>query len=214
MAADDIYEVSVHFENPSGNASFRLYYQEAIIRSGIGTDTQILAQSWDTALTPSLRAAISDDWLMSAIVCRKVDPVPEAKFRVDLPAQAGLRTGPGLPANNCLLIGLSQTLFSAKSNGRIFVPGIAEGDTTVGNLTAAYQTGPLLTLVNDLAQQLVEESAGTGRWDLGVVSAKIRDAALPAKDWPGAFSPVGTVTGSPIIATQRRRATKVIGAAL
>lgn len=211
MAADDIYELSAHFENPSGHASFRLYYQENVLRSGIGTDTQILAQSWDAAITPSLRAAISDDWLFTAIIARKVDVIPEAKFRVDLAAQAGLRLGPGLPANNCVLIGLSQTLFAQKSNGRVFLPGVAEGDTIVGNLSAAYQTGPLQTLVSALALELVEESAGTGRWSLGVVSAKVRDLALPFKDWQGAFSPVGGVSGSPIVATQRRRATKVKG---
>lgn len=213
MAADDIYEVKANFENPSGNSSFRIYYQEDIPRSGIGTDTQLLAQSWDTAISIALRDVLSDDFLFTSIVASKVDGVPEAKFRVDLATQQGQRSGPALPSNNCLLIGLNQALFGAASNGRIFVPGVAESDTTVGVLNQAFQDNEITALMSALGAQLEEESAGAGRWSLGVISAKVRDVALPAKDWQGAFSTVTSLFTTPIIATQRRRGTDVVGAA-
>jgi len=213
MAADDIYLVSAHFENPSGASSFRLYYQEEVVRSGIGTDTQVLSTSWEDALSLLLRSMISDDFLFTAIVVHKVSGTMEAKFRTDVGTQIGLRVGPSLPSNNAILIGLSQGLFAARHNGRIFIPGPAEGDTLVGNLTTAFQSGPLQAFVDALAIQLVEESGGTGRWNLGVINNDILDSSPPIKDWQTAFSQVISVSGSPIIAGQKRRQTKVRGAA-
>jgi hypothetical protein len=156
---------------------------------------------------------ISDDFLFTSIVAHKVSGDKEAKFRTDITTQVGLRTGPSLPANNCILIGLSQGLYSARHNGRIFIPGPAEGDTLIGNLTSAFQTGPLQDFIDELAIQLAEESGGTGRWNLGVINNEVLDSSPPIKDWQTAFSQVISVSGSPIIAGQKRRQTKVRGAA-
>jgi len=214
MATEDIYQVQGNFENPSGASSFTLFYEESAVRSGVGTDNSVLARSWDDAISPAIRDVIADDWLFSSVVVRKMVANPVPKFRLDLATQIGTRTGPSLPANNALLIQLQQGLFPSSSNGRIFIPGVAEGDTDVGNLTAAFTTAAVQPLVDALAAELVEDSGGTGRWKLGVISAKVLNAALPFKDWAGAFSEVFGVGGSPIIATQRRRQTRVIGAAL
>jgi hypothetical protein len=156
---------------------------------------------------------ISDDYLFTAIVVIKVSGDKEAKFQTDITTQVGLRLGPSLPSNNAILIGLSQGLYGARHNGRIFIPGPAEPDTLVGNLIGAYQTGPLQAMVDALALTLVEESGGTGRWKLGVINGLILNSSPPIKDWQTAFSGVETVTGSPIIAGQKRRQSKVRGAA-
>lgn len=213
MAADDIYQLSCHFENPSGASSFRVFYQEEVVRSGIGTDTQVLTTTFEDKLALLIRSMIADDFLFTSIVAHKVSGTKEAKFRTDITTQVGLRAGPSLPANNAILVGLSQGLFSARHNGRIFVPGPAEGDTLVGNLTAAFQSGPLQSFIDAFVVQLEEESAGTGRWNLGVINTDVLDAVPPAKDWDGAFSQVISMSGSPIIAGQKRRQTKVRGAA-
>jgi len=213
MSQDDIYQVSGHYETSGGAASFRVYYQEEAVRSGIGTDTQILAQSFDDKLTALIRGVLSVSFNFVSIVCHKVSGDREAKFRVDVPTQVGLRAGISLPTNNAILIGLSQGLFSARHNGRIFLPGVSEDDTLIGNLTSAFQVGPLQALVDELVLQLAEESAGTGRWNLGVINGLILNSSPPIKDWQSAFSQVVSVSGSPIIAGQKRRGTQVIGAA-
>ena len=138
MAQDDIYLASFHFENPSGASSFRLFYQEEATRSGAGTDTQVLSTTLDDKLTTVIRDLMASDFLFTAIIVQKVSGDKEAKFRTDIVTQAGTRLAPSLPANNCILVGLSQGLFAAKHNGRIFIPGLAEDDTTVGNLTPAF----------------------------------------------------------------------------
>ncbi len=211
MAADDIYHVQINLEAPSGKASFGLYYEEVVANDFVGLDTRAVGESWDASISSAFLDVLSDDWKFPSIIVRKMvlNPVPMDRF--DNATQAGTVTGPALPANNAMLLSLRQSLNPPSSDGRVFIPGLAEGATNAGVLTAAFQTGVFLTFANALAAQLVQVSAGSGRWNLGVISAKIRDAAPPAKDWEGAFSAVVSITAHPIIATQRRRQTQVRG---
>lgn len=214
MAADDIYKVDVHLEAPSGSASFGLYYEETVARDGGSSDTFQLADAFDTNISPKILAMLSSDWKFPSIEVNKMVLNPVAKSRIDNTVQVGEEAGPSLPANNAILIGLSQGLFTPKSNGRLFMPGVAEGVTAVGVLTQAFLDGAVLDFTTVLLAELAELSGGTGRYRLGVISAKVRDAALPAKDWEGAFATVTSISRNPIIATQRRRQTRVIGRSL
>lgn len=211
MAADDIYHLQVNLEAPSGYASFGMYYEEVVANDFVGTDTQAVAESWDAVAASPLIDILSDDWKYPSLTVRKMVLNPTEMYRLDNSIQVGTVTGPALPANNAMLLGLRQSLNPPKSDGRLFIPGVAEGVTNAGVLTAAFQTGLFLTFASAIAQQLQQVSAGSGRWNLGVISAKIRDAAPPAKDWEGAFSAVTSITANPIIATQRRRQTRVRG---
>lgn len=213
MAADDIYEVKMHFEAPSGYATSRFYIQETVARSTAGTDTQVAADSVHTHMGSEVLAVMSDDWKFPSMEVNKVDPLNTPRWREDRSTPIGLRLGPALPANNSMIINLSQSLFSAKHNGRVYLPPPAEGDTTVSVLQSAFLLGVFNDLVNKFTAEILEVSAGAGRYVVGVVNTSIRDLALPAKDWQGAFSQVIGASGNPIIATQKKRQTRVRGAA-
>ena len=211
MAADNIYLVRVHFEGPSQPASIGIYYQEAGLSTAVQGPTQSLAESFDTALTGRLTNLISEEWQVSAIECSRMDGDDIAKHVFSLQGRPGVRNGASLPANNALLIQLFQVLFPKTSNGRQFIPGLAESDTDVGRITQGYADGVLATYVTRIAQ-VISETDGTGHWTPGVVSAKVRDLIPGQKDWEGAFSGIVGALGWPVIARQRRRQTKVRGA--
>lgn len=211
MAADDIYKIDIFLEAPSGEASFGLYYEEAVGRDGTSNDTQTIADAWDAAHGSNLLDCLSADWKFASIIARKMVLNPVELAQIDNAVQPGTIAGVSLPANNAILLGLKQATFTSKSDGRVFIPGVAETVTSAGVLTAAFLTGALKTFTDALILQLAQLSAGTGRWDLGVISAKVRDAAPPAKDWEAAFAPVTSISRNPIVATQRRRQTKVRG---
>lgn len=211
MAADDIYKIDCQMEAPSGAASFGVYYQETVPRDGAENDNFAISDAFSTDVVPTLLACIGDDWKLAAIESNKLVINPVEKWRVDDAVQVGDIAGPSLPANNAAVFTLHQSTFGARSDGRIFIPGIPESVTLVGVLTAAHLAGVLNTFAQALIDTLVQTSGGTGRWELGVISAKVRDAALPFKDWDGAFAPVTSITRNPIIGTQRRRQTKVRG---
>lgn len=211
MAADDIYHVQVNLEAPSGAASFGLYYQETVASSGGGDGVILLGDAFETLRHTDILDCLCVDWKCPSVVVRKMVILSEAKYRNDIGVQTGLRAGTSLPANNAMLFHLNQATFPARSNGKLFVPGLSETDTTVGVMTSAFLTGPMTALATSLVTPIAELSAGTGVWTPGVISAKVRDAAPPFKDWDGAFAPLTSITPSSIIATQRRRRTKVNG---
>lgn len=207
---NDILSAQLNFEDPSGHSSTKLYFRQTADNSGGGPDGFELADSLDANLSPLILAALSDDFELTGIICRKHFDDPEAQTTFTTAAQSGLGSGPGLPSNNSILFGLKQSLFPVKQNGRLFMPGIPEINTEVGLLAPAYQAGVLTAIGARLILPFASPT-DTGIYEFGMISQKVLNAAPPAKDWAGAFAVVNSVSVSPVIAIQRRRTTKVVG---
>lgn len=206
----DIFSVTVNIGCPQSAASFICWYRETVTKDSFTFATEGLAEAFEARLDTPLRNIMADDFNVPSFTCRKHFQLQEPKFRLPNEVQAGQRPGPGLPANNALVVSLAQGTFPAKSNGRIFIPGLAEADTDVGIIDAAMQI--LVELFTDaLLPPLNEPSPGNGVWELGVISQKVLRVPDAPPDWPGAFAPVTAISTSPIIQTQRRRQTKIIG---
>jgi hypothetical protein len=211
MAADDIYSVKLYFEAPSGVATCGLYYQETVGVTSIENECATLGVAWEDKLGALVLDVMSDEWEFPCIIVNKLTGLPKPRVRIDRTLLPGTRVNTALPANNALQFNLSQALFSPRSNGKIYLPPPPEEDQTDGVLKAAYSNGPVAALTTELGQTIPELAAGTGVFQLGVISAQIRDAALPFKDWDGAFADVLNVSSQGIIATARRRQTRVMG---
>jgi hypothetical protein len=212
MAADDIYLAEFHFEGPTSASSFGIHYQETTGHDASVPGTRILAESLDADLTAAIRGVLANDWSFASITVRAKNHQTESIAREDITTGVGLRAGPSLPANMAWLCKQSQSLFGPKHNGRVYIPGLAEGDSTIGVLTNAFATGAAATLSTAIGANIAQISAGSGVWEPGIINRLVLDAAPPAKDWEGAFSPVATTNPWTIISSQRRRATRVVGA--
>ena len=213
MPADEIYLAEFHFEGPTSPASFGMHYQETVVHDGGGFAVRALAQALVVALKSPIVGALSNDWRHTSVTVRPKSVNNQPFVREDVFAGLGLRAGPALPANMSWIIKQSQGTFSAKSNGRVFIPGLGEPDSIVGQLTNVFLTGQAQALADALALVIEEGGGGTGRWTPGVISRKVLNAGPPPKDWEGAFAPIGSMTAWVIISSQRQRKTKVIGAA-
>lgn len=208
---DDIFHATFFFEDPSGHSSCSAYYQQTADNSSSNYDTAILAEALEGHLAGPITDMISDDFWFSGVRVRKNYDVPQNQFLSSANPSAGDQTGPGLPSNNCILFNLVQNTFPVKSNGKMFFPGIPEPQSNVGVLDTTYHNG----VCNDLATALttpVTALTDTGIWSIGVISQKVLNLTPPTKDWAGAFAFVTAISVNPIIAIQRRRTTKVIGA--
>lgn len=217
MAADDIYLAEYHFEGPTSPASIGLHYQEDVAEDSSTSGPRVLAESLEAVHLAPIKNVLSDDWFVASLTVRKISFMDEPISRIDLPDGVGLRAGPALPANMSWLLKQTQALFGPKHNGRIYVPGLAESDTLIGVLTSAFFTGVATTLAAAFQATIVQISAGTGRWKPGVINRVVLQAPLEEEppeplDWEGSFSPLGTVIPWTIISSQRRRASRVIGA--
>lgn len=214
MSLNDIYRVTTHYELPTSAASWSIYYKETIDASGGDIDTQILAEAYSTHIAVETLAMLSQDCAQPAITCEKVFATPEAKHVVSHGTQIGVRPTDALPSNCSAVMALIQATFSPRSNGRIFVPGIAEGDTDSGVLSTTFLSTVVTPFITKLTAVIDELSAGTGRFTPGVISAKVLNAAPPAKDWAGAFAPLVGVAGNTIVGIMRKRATRAVGRAI
>lgn len=210
MAQDDIYRLSVHYEGPTSVASVAIYYQENALVTGLAGPTRALNESFQFARLSEMRAVLAEDWQISSTQAEKITGAKQAMDLFSLSTGPGTVTGDSLPANNAIVLQLYQAIHPRVSNGRWFLPGVPESATDAGRLTQAFTSGPLSDLANKIDDELAE-SGGAGSWVPGVVSAKIRDANLPAKDWESAFSPLVGAAGWPIIGRQVRRSSKVRG---
>lgn len=213
MAADDIFHVQAIFEAPTGEASVGIYYRENSPQTGPGLGTQALADAWDSAFRLPVINVLANDWWFPSIIVRKVYDEPTPMSRLDSDTQVGAGPAPSLPANNCLQINLTQNAFGARHNGKSFWPGVSEANTNIGVFTNAFLNGPV-SVLRDLMFADVDELSGTGVWKAGVINRLILDSSPPIKDWDGAFAEIVNASYSPIIATQRRRQTKVKGMVL
>jgi len=208
---DDIFHATFHFEDPSGASSCSAYYQQTADNTSSNYDTFKLAEALETQLAAPIVGMLSDDFWFTGVTVRKNYDEPQNAYLSSANPQVGLRTGPGLPSNNAIVLTLNQDTFPVKSNGRMFFPGIPEADTEVGTLTVAYYSAGVIPLATALLLP-VDATLDTGSWQLGVISQKVLNLVPPQKDWPGAFAFCTGIAPSPIIGIQRRRRTRVIGA--
>lgn len=207
---DDVFSVTVNVGCPDSHAMFTFWYRENLVLTSSPFGTTAIAQAFANRFDGALRAFMSDDFQITSYFARKHFRDPEPRWRERNPIQGGLRPGPGLPANKCLVISLNQGTFSAKSNGRVYIPGIPESETLVGVINSAQQL-LVQNFLDLLILPLPEPTPGTGEWTLGVVSRNILHIPDLPPDWLGSFAPVISVAASPIIYSQKRRTTRIIG---
>lgn len=217
MAADEIYLAEYHFEGPTSASSFGLHYQETVGEDSGQTGPRTLAVALEAVHVTPIKDVLSNDWSFASITVRKVSAPDEPIARVDINTGVGLRTGPSLPANMAWLLKQTQTLFTPRHNGRIYIPGLAESDTLIGVLTNAFHTGQATALAAAMQADIAQLSAGTGIWKPGLINRVVLKLPLLEEppeplDWEGSFSALGSTVAWTIISSQRRRASKVVGA--
>lgn len=210
MASDDIYRIEIHYEGPSQAASTSLYFLEDAPRDTGISDTRTLNETFQTLYTQDLRGVLSDDWKLVSSECHKVFGNAVPMHLQEFSNPTGNRPGPSLPANNALILAFTQVTFPRRSNGRVFMPGLAEGDTATGVLSNAFLIGAANALAVRMGNQM-NEPGGTGVWLPIVISATRRDLVPGQKDWPGSVGSVISVDVQPLIGRQVRRSTKVRG---
>lgn len=208
---DDIFRATFHFEDPSGHSSTSCYFQQTADNSSTIRDCIELADALEDELDSLIGDVLSDDFWFTSVEVNKVYDEPEPRWISTALPQAGVQLGPGLPSNCCVLVTIFQSTHGNRGNGRMFWPGVPEAQSNMGTIDATFQSTQWAALCSRL-QLPFSAISDTGEWSLGVISQKILNLTPPLKDWPGAFAFATGVAPQPIIAIQRRRTTRVVGA--
>ena len=208
MAVNDIFKADILLEGPDGPASFGVHFKEGTANTTAFDECSDIAEALKINIGEKLLDILSDEWFFSGIRVSKRSGNPRPMALVDGYVTAHLSSqgqvdSPALPANNAYLFTLQQSTFGARSNGKVYVPGVPESKTDGSILLTAWAS----TEVNNFAQFLeldVQSQSDTGLWWLGVISQK-HLVANPG-DWSGAFAVAGQVVPDSYLAIQRRRA--------
>ncbi|GAI59355.1 unnamed protein product, partial [marine sediment metagenome] len=100
----DIFDLTVNIGCPQSAASFSLAYRETVTKDSFTFATEAICEAFDDAHDVALRNFLADDFNVVSFTCRKRFDLQEPKFRRPNAVQAGQRPGPGLPANNAIVI--------------------------------------------------------------------------------------------------------------
>lgn len=173
-----------------------LHYREAAGGTGIeqGELGQALVDWFDTVLQPLVVSTLILNTIRMTDLSDEV--APGSEFGVGLPLPGTLAGGLSLP-NNVAIVMSKRTAFRGRSfRGRIYHPGLGEGQVTNNALVPATQVA-LLAAYNDL----VFLAGATFTYTLQVVSKY----SLGSPRVTGLATPVTQITTDGVVDSQRRR---------
>lgn len=204
MAVADVFRCKMVGETREGEFSMNFHWQE-LTSASLAISTTALAEALSAALTPIIRAAIASTAIVNRWTADKLSgtKVPASSFSEASGSRVGTLGADALPANSPLKFNLGQALFSAKSNGRVWLSGIPTAQMLGSVIIPGYASGAVAAVSAALLADIAEVSAGDGLWRLVVLSRKFL-LANPG-DYAGAAADVLSVQADPRIAMMKSR---------
>ena len=218
MAAGDCYLLQVQLLVDSRKVTLNFHYRQTGGADDINNATD-LTDAFETNVRAALASCLSDNITFQCLYAQRLagadpnppnDPINKPGIPNELQYQNTVRgTVPGdsLPANHGPVLKLIQTSVDSKHNGRIFVPGVAEGSVIDGQLDPVFVTGVWAALKTALLATIVSTLPAAAQFALVVLSRVVGGVPRPV--------PVDNIVTDIItpstLKNQRRRTTKKTG---
>lgn len=176
-----------------------------------GGDTDVVAHLLQALLTCFLEGLVphlASTYTFERLLAKQVSPVVGAD--VELTAAAGVATqgaesGDAEPSFVSALISLHTTRAGRSGRGRMFIPGIAESDTTASKI--GIETPLWAAIIAFVAcmigQFFTRDVPADGNWEWGVMSRKI--GGLKPPFLAAGFAPLTRAVPQQYLATTRSR---------
>lgn len=208
MAVNDIFRVDHRMINDDRVVSVSNYYNEIIISTGSQAEvTQAVAEGgeidfWTTFWQPRASSALT----YHDTICQQVYPSRQAPFVSGaLTGQVGAVLDTAMNGTTAVLVAQYGIEWSRNFQGRMYLPGLSEGDADAGRIDATT-----IALIQSAADTFFDTDiipgapAGGGYTHVVVSPTKMKISDDPV------FSLMGLTPVRPRIATQRRRRTNVL----
>lgn len=190
---DELYKVEIRGQLAGQYRENVMYWKIA----GATSDTpyvnaESLLAFIDSTVKPKWLLTLPDDYILEAILARRVKPTTGAYAAVDYQplSTPGTRTGPAVSESLCPCITLIPPM-GVKSGGKIFLPAVAKTDINLNVPIAGYLTA----ITNLMNTMITGGSAAGGTATIAIYSRKL-----------DTYSLVSSYHLSPVLGYQRRRA--------
>jgi hypothetical protein len=204
-AAGEVWQVNVQGFIENQECQNVLYFRAQAADSNMENHLfQYLIECIVQGLVPKLSGTYRFDQFTAFRVTPTVGPSVEV-FPGSGIATDGAAAGDSEPSFVSALISLHTTRGGRSGRGRMFIPGVAEGDTTASSINLE---GPLWAALVAFAacmitKFLTKDLAADGDWEWGVMSRKIGGAKPPFL--AAGFAPVTRAVPKRLLATTRSR---------
>lgn len=201
----DTLTVQFKFNVARHPASFSLAYEQTNSGTTASDPTCLGLAEAINAEAANMQIFLASDTSYEGFEVRVLRGTPSPPSFYQYAAKFGSRTGQAIPLVRAANVELIQSDAMNRHNGRIYIPGIAEGDTTINRITGAN----VITLITSQMNALTTVSYDDGSivWGFKLVVAERKSASNP--------NPVNhDVSGfyvREILASQRRRRTNEWG---
>lgn len=216
MAVGDVYEMNLHYHVFQRGFTGSFWWEVTTDPTTVEGTAQDIVNAFDGASGPGIvRSILSEDAMldMNKVYKRVLTGGGEGQ---GVPGQSiynqnvGLLSGKAHIGTSPLVINWIQSAQSAKANGRWFLSGIRESDTDGNQITNTFRDNELASFISNWKSTFVDTqmTGPDGGSYRQVVMSKL--AALAPFDSLkyGSSLDVTDVGASPIIRTQRRRASR------
>jgi|SRR5215213_1292092 len=163
-----------------------------------------LVECFLTGLVPALSATYTFERIIARRIYPDIGPdvIYTAPGGTDVTGDAA---GDAEPSFVSALISLQTTRGGRSGRGRMFIAGIAEGDTTASRINSegALWAALLAFCVCMLGKFITKDIPGAGDWEWGVFSRKLGNKKAPFL--AVGFAPIIAATPKQLLATTRSR---------
>jgi len=205
MAIDDLYEATTYVRTAEGTMQFTFGYKMEAGTINAETLTKASLEFGQNRLD-AYAAAVSVDVEVDKVEFRAVTNTDDIPGFVNFNNLEGAIVGDALPNSCAVVLGLLTNAPNAKHNGRMYLPGLAEGDQSKGDVSALAQTR-MNTFGTKLELDLIVPLGETAEFTPVVISRFIDGAKRTP---PIGFSLV-SATARSTMKQQRRRGGKRFG---
>lgn len=149
--------VTIYFNTVNCIQSFWYRAKPTTPAANVQVECDTIVSDWTTFILPKYQAFCVGECQFISAVCTCLNPLNAAQTITNYNLKFGLAAGEGLPPHDAAVLSLYTAFPGRRTHGRLYIPGVPEGNHLQGNLSTAWQTK-----LDDIGFTLLQHYGETG----------------------------------------------------
>ena len=176
IVANEVYQLAIQgFLNSNWRENVMCFRGTGVDTNDTKKASKDLIDAWSLHIRSNFLALLPNTYILQNMMCKRVSPFGSFSSRLILESGlfSGTTSAPATTQQCCPSIFMVPAM-GVKSGGKIFLPGISQGDITNNAFTAGYNTR-----INTFMSSMTTGFAGTlYTWQLVIFSRKLNTNSI------------------------------------